>query len=355
LNELSRLIFIGARSLLIRAMIAPGTIRLAGTAMIRRQFIGLIAGAAAWPLAAPAQQKAMPVVGYLHFEKPGSPLQEAFLQGLQATGYVAGRNVAIEYRWAVGQYDRSQAMAADLVGRKVDVIAAFGPPLARAAKDATSTIPIVFEVGNDAVEAGLVASLNRPGGNVTGLNILFTELTPKLLELIAEILPEARIVGLLVNPDSPTAAPTIGKAEQAARAKGIRLVIVKAGTESGIDAAFAALIALQAEALVVGADPFLGNQRLQLIAQAARAGIPAIYFSSGFTAAGGLISYGASLPAVYRRMGEYTGKILKGEKPANLPVEQPTKFDLSINLGTARTLGLNIPPSLLARADEVIE
>jgi ABC-type uncharacterized transport system substrate-binding protein len=323
--------------------------------MRRREFIGLIAGAGAWPLAARAQQKLMPVIGYLHFDKPGSPLQESFLEGLKSTGYIAGQNVVIEYRWAEGRYDRSQAMAADLVDRKVDVIAAFGPPLARAAKDATSTIPVVFEVGNDAVEAGLVASIARPGGNVTGLNVLFTELTPKLLELICEIVPEVRIVGVLVNPNSPTAAPTIGKAEQAARAKGVQLVIVKASTESEIDAAFATLIASHAQAFIVGADPFLGSQRLRLVAQAAQHKLPGIYFSSGFTSEGGLVSYGADLGAVYRRTGEYVGKILKGEKPANLPVEQPTKFDLSINLKTAKSQGLNIPPSLLSRADEIIE
>ena len=324
--------------------------------MKRREFIGLIAGAGAWPLSARVQQqKAMPVIGYLHFGKPGSPLQDAFLQGLKDIGYVAGQNVSIEYRWAEGQYDRSQAMAADLVGRKVDVIAAFGPPLARAAKDATSTIPIVFEVGNDAVEAGLVTSLARPGGNATGLSVLFTQLTPKLLELISEIVPEVRIVGLLVNPNSPTAEPTIRDAQEAARAKRVQLAILKASTESEIVAAFSALIDLRADAVIVGADPFLGNQRQQIIALAAQRKIPAIYFSDGFTALGGLISYGASLPAVYRRMGAYAGKILKGEKPANLPVEQPTKFDLSINLKTARSLGLNVPASLLGHADEVIE
>jgi putative ABC transport system substrate-binding protein len=220
-------------------------------------------------------------------------------------------------------------MAADLVGRKVDVIAAFGPPLARAAKDATSTIPIVFEVGNDAVEAGLVNSLARPGGNATGLSVLFTQLTPKLLELISEIVPEVRIVGLLVNPNSPTAEPTIRDAQEAARAKGVQLAILKASTESEIEAAFSALIDLRADAVIVGADPFLGNQRLQIVAQAAQRKIPAIYFSDGFTALGGLISYGASLAAVYRRMGVYAGKILKGEKPANLPVEQPTKLTIT--------------------------
>jgi putative ABC transport system substrate-binding protein len=323
--------------------------------MRRRELIGLIAGAAALPITARAQKRAMPVIGYLHFAEPGSPMQEAFLQGLKDTGYLAGQNVAIQYEWAEGQYDRSKAMAADLVDHKVDVIVAFGPPLARAAKEATSTIPIVFEVGSDAVEAGLVTSLAHPGGNATGLNVLFTQLTPKLLELISEIVPQVRIVGLLVNPDSPTAQPTIRDAQEAARAKGVELPILKARTAGEIDAAFAALIDLRADAVIVGADPFLGNQRLQIIAQAAHSKIPAIYFSDGFTASGGLISYGANLSAVYRRMGVYAGKILKGEKPADLPVEQPTEFNLSINLQTAKTLGLNVPPSLLSRADEVIE
>jgi putative tryptophan/tyrosine transport system substrate-binding protein len=246
--------------------------------MRRREFIGLIGGAAVWPLAARAQRKPMPVIGYLHFAKPGSALQDAFLEGLKETGYVPGQNVAVEYRWAEGQYDRSQALAADLVGRKVNVIAAFGPPLARAAKDATSTIPIVFEVGNDAVEAGLVTSLAHPGGNATGMSVLFTQLTPKLLELISELVPQVGIVGLLVNPNSPTAEPTIRDAQEAARAKGVKLSVLKASTESEIDAAFAALIELRADAVIVGADPFFGNQRLQIIAQAARSKIPAVFF-----------------------------------------------------------------------------
>jgi len=322
--------------------------------MRRREFICLVV--AGWlPFAALAQRKSLPVIGYLHFDKPGGRFQKAFLEGLKDTGYVEGQNVTVEYRWAEGRYDRSQVMAADLVARKVDVIVAVGPPLARAAKDATSTIPIVFEVGNDPVEAGLVISLARPGGNVTGVSVLFTQLTPKLLEIVSEIVPQVTIVGLLVNPNSPTAEPTVRDAQEAARAKGVQLAVLRASTESEIDAAFANLIDLRADAVIIGADPFLGNQRLQLIAQAAHHKVPAIYFSDGFTTSGGLISYGTNLPAVYRRMGVYAGKILKGEKPANLPVEQPTKFDLSINLKTARTLGLNVPPSLLARADEVIE
>ena len=323
--------------------------------MRRREFIGLIVGAGGLPLAALAQQKSPPVIGWLHFGQPGGPFLEPFLEGLKDTGYVVGQNVAVEYRWAEGRYDRSQAMAADLVSRKVDVIVAVGPPLARAAKDATSTIPIVFEVGNDAVEAGLVKSLAHPGGNATGLNVLFTQLTPKLLELISELVPNAKIVGLLVNPNSPTAEPTIRIAEEAARARDIQLHVLKARTENEIESAFVTLVGLRGDALVVGPDPFLGNQRLQLVARAADHKLPTIYFSDGFTSVGGLISYGPSLPAIYRRMGVYAGKILKGEKPENLPVEQPTKFDLLINSKTAKALGLTVPPSLLSRADEVIE
>lgn len=326
-----------------------------GLPMKRREFIGVVAGIAVSPFAVRAQQKALQVVGYLHSGNANSPNRDAFLEGLKETGYLVGQNVAIEYRWAEGQYDQSQALAADLVGRKVDVIAAFGPPLARAAKDATSIIPIVFEVGYDAVEAGLVSSLARPGGNATGMNVLFTQLTPKLLELITEILPEVRTVGLLINPNSPTAEPTVRNAQEAARVRGVQLAIVKAGTPSEIDAAFATFIDLHVDAVIVGPDPFLGSQRLQLISQAETSKIPAIYYSSGFTDLGGLMSYGASFPAVFRQMGVYAGRILKGEKPADLPVEQPTKFDLSINLKTARALGLTVPPSLLNRADEVIE
>jgi putative ABC transport system substrate-binding protein len=325
----------------------------------RREFILGVGGAASsvvWPWTARAQQKPSPVIGYLHFAGPSYvPAPASFLRGLEEAGYVEGRNVTLEYRWAEGRYDRSSALAAELVGRNVDLIAAFGPPLARAAKDATKTIPIVFEVGNDAVEAGLVDSLARPGGNITGLNILFTQLTPKLLELMSELLPQAKVVALLVNPNSPTAAPMIRDTGEAARAKGIELPLLKASTESEIDAAFAVLGDLRADAVIVGADPFFGTRSTQLIGQAARTKIPAIYFSDGFIVKGGLISYGASLADVYRRMGVYAGRILKGEKPADLPVEQPTKFDLSINLKTAHALGIPVPPSLLLRADEVIE
>jgi putative ABC transport system substrate-binding protein len=298
----------------------------------------------------------MPVIGYLHFAKPEyTPNAAEFLQGLGERGFVEGRNVALEYRWAEGQYDRLPAMAAELVARKVDLIAAFGPPPARAAKNATSTIPIVFEVGNDAVEAGLVESLARPGGNATGLSILFTQLTPKRLELLCELSPGARTIGLLVNPKSPTAAPSIKGAEEAAAAKGVRLLTLNASTENEIDAAFAALATAKADGLIIAADPFFDTRRGQLVAPAAQFRVPTIYFEREFAAVGGLISYGSSLPAVYRQMGIYAAKILKGEKPSELPVEQPTKFELIINLKTAKAMGLTVPAKLMFTADEVIE
>jgi putative ABC transport system substrate-binding protein len=246
-------------------------------------------------------------------------------------------------------------MAADLVDRKVDLIAAFGPPLARAAKNATSTIPIVFEVGNDAVAAGLVASLARPGGNATGLSILFTQLTPKRLELLCELIVQPRTIALLVNPNSPTAEPSIREAQEAARAKGLQLSILNASNEGGVDAAFTALESSKADGLIIAADPFFDTRRAQIIAPAARYKIPTIYFSRESVDAGGLISYGSSLTAVYRQMGVYAGRILKGEKPADLPVEQPTKFEMVINLKTARALGLEVPARLQFTADEVIE
>jgi putative ABC transport system substrate-binding protein len=325
--------------------------------MKRREFVTLLGGAAASvPLGARAQQRAMPVIGYLHFAKPGyTPGSAAFLQGLRETGYIEGQNVAIEYRWAEGQYDRLPSMAADLVGRKVDVIAAFGPPAARAAKNATSAIPIVFEVGNDAVEAGLVASLARPGGNATGLSILFTQLTPKRLELLCEMIPQARTIALLVNPKSPTAEPSIRGAQEAAHEKGVQLSILNASTESEIDGAFAAFVEAKADGLIVAADPFFDTRREQLVAPAARYKVPTIYFEREFSIVGGLISYGSSLPAAYRQMGIYAGRILKGENPANLPVEQPTKFEMIVNLKAAKALGLAVPSTLLAAADEVIE
>ena len=327
--------------------------------MRRRNFIALLGGAAvAAPVGARAQQNAMPVIGFLGAGSPDSdvPAVSAFRQGLSETGYVEGQNLAIEYRWAEGSYDRLLALAADLVGRKVDlIVAAGGPTPALAAKNATSTIPVVFTGVNDAVESGLVASLARPGGNLTGFSLGVGELTPKRLDLLSELVPEAKVIALLVNPNNTGAERTMRSMEEAARAKGVQLPILKASTESEIDAAFATLIQMQAGALVVNGDPFIDGRREQILALAARHAVPAIYPLREFAVAGGLISYGTSRTAVHRQVGTYAGKILKGTKPADLPVQQPTRFELVINLKTAKALGLTVPQSLLARADEVIE
>ena len=291
--------------------------------MRRRHFIIRLAGAmAAWPLAARAQQKAMPVVSFLNSASPGSfeSYVAAFHQGLSETGYVEGQNVAIEYRWAEGRYDRLPALAADLVGRKVDLIAASGGiQSAQAAKSATSTIPIVFTGGDDPVAAGLVASLNRPGGNLTGTSRFNTELMPKLLDLLSDLVPQARLIALLVNPNNPNADPIIRDVQEAAGAKGVQLPILKAGSESEIDAAFATLVQLHAGALVVGSDALFNSRRDQIVALASRHAVPAIYALREFISTGGLISYGPSLTAAYRQAGIYVGKILNGAKPADLP------------------------------------
>ena len=263
--------------------------------------------------------------------------------------------MAIEYRWAEGNYDRLPALAADLVGRNVDVIAAAGGPSAEAAKAATATIPIVFNGGIDPVATGLVASLARPGGNLTGFNFLFVEMHPKRLELLCDLVPQARVIALLVNPNFSGAERTMRDLVEAARVKTVQLHILKAGSESEIDDAFSSLVQLQAGALIVGSDPFFFSRREQLVALASRHALPAIYFDREFAEAGGLISYGASIQVASRQVGIYAGKILKGAKPADLPVQQPTTFELVINLKTARALGLTVPQSLLARADEVIE
>jgi putative ABC transport system substrate-binding protein len=328
--------------------------------MKRRDLIIALGGALAWPLAARAQQKAMPVVGFLSTGNAspglGAPLVAAFRQGLSETGYVEGQNVAIEYRWAEGHYDRLPALAADLVGRKVDVIVSTGgTPGALAAKNATSTIPIVVRAGADPVGAGLVASLARPGGNLTGVSMLIDELTPKRLELLSELVPQAKVIALLVNPKNPATEHVMRDVQEAARVKGLRLPILKANSESEIDAAFATLVQLQAGALVVAADPFLSSRREQLVALATRYAVPAIYAWREFAEAGGLISYGSSLTTAFRQLGNYAGKILKGAKPADLPVQQSTRFELVINLKTAKARGLTIPQSLLLRADEVIQ
>jgi putative ABC transport system substrate-binding protein len=327
--------------------------------MKRREFIALLGGAAgAWPLTAPAQQPAVPMIGYLSGGAPGpfAPFVAAFRQGLRDTGYVESQNVTIEYRWAEGQYERLPALATELVRRKVDLIAASGGDLAaRSAKDATSTIPIVFTSGDDPVATGLVASLARPGGNLTGAALLVVELHAKRLELMSELVPQAKVIGLLVNPSSPQTERVMRAMQAAARAKGIHLYVATAGTESEIDTAVFSLVQQQAGALVVQADPFFVSRREQLAALAARHAVPTIYEGRQFAAAGGLMSYGTSFTAVYRQIGVYAGKILKGEKPADLPVVQPTKFELVINLKTAKALGLDVPVQLQQRADEVIE
>jgi ABC-type uncharacterized transport system substrate-binding protein len=326
--------------------------------MRRREFSTLLGGAATastvWPFAADAQQKPTPMIGYLGSATPGrgAPYVAALRQGLSETGYVQGQNLEIEARWAEGRLDRLPALAADLVGRKVDVIIAVGDPPAHAAKNATSSIPIVFIAGDDPVRQGLVASLARPGGNLTGVSLLTLELHAKRLELLSELVPQAKVIALLVNPNI---APTERVMPEAARAKGVQLHILKASTESEIDAAFASLVQRQAGALVVNPDSFFFIRREQIVALASYLSVPAIYDLREFVTTGGLISYGPSLMAVFRQIGIYAGTILKGAKPADLPVLQPTTFELVINLKTAKALGLTIPPSILSRADEVIE
>jgi putative ABC transport system substrate-binding protein len=324
----------------------------------RREFIRLLGGAAtAWPLAARAQQAAMPVIGFLHGASPEgyAPMVTALRQGLKEAGYVEGHNVAIEYRWAEGHYDRLPALAAELVRRQVAGIVTGGTPPAFAAKAATSTIPIVINVGIDPVQFGLVASLNRPGGNLTGLALLTVELAAKRLELLHELLSTATVVAVLVNPTTPLTEPETRGVRDAARSLGLQLHVLNASTESEIDTAFRALVELRAGALVVSVDPFLNNQRAQLVALAARHAVPAIYGVREFATAGGLMSYGNDLADAYRQSGIYAAKILKGAKPADLPVQQVVRVEFVINLNTAKTLGLTFPITMLGRADEVIE
>jgi len=323
----------------------------------RREFIFLLSGALTATRALRAQQKAMPVIGYLDGTSPGpgAPLVAAFRQGLSEGGYVEGQSVVIEYRWAEGRYDRLPALAADLVGHKVDVIATGSVAGIQAAKSATSTIPVVFFGGGDLVALGLVAGLARPGGNLTGFTMMSLELNPKRLELLSELVPQAKVIALLVNPKNPQTEGVVRDVQDASRAKGVQLQILRAGTESEIDDAFAALVQLHAGALVVMGDAFFFSWREQLVALAARHAVPAIYDVHEYAAAGGLISYGPSLTGLWRQVGIYAGKILKGAKPADLPVQQPTSFELVVNLKTAKALGLTVPPSILARADEVIE
>jgi len=325
--------------------------------MRRREFISLLGGAAAaWPLVVRAQQPAIPVIGYLDLQPPAHVGIDPFRRGLSESGYVEGRNVAIEYRWADGKYDRLPALATDLVRSQVAVIAACAtsaPGLA--AKAATSTIPIVFQTGGDPVQDGLVASMNRPGGNVTGVSRLAVTIAPKRLELMRELSPKATVIGLLVNPTNPRSELVVQQIEEAARALGLRLHVLKVSTEGELDSVFASLVQLGVGALLVAQEPSYFRWREQIIALAARHAIPATYGQREYPTAGGLMSYDASVADSFRQVGLYVGRILNGEKPADMPVQQPTKFELVINLKTAKALGLDVPPTLLARADEVIE
>ena len=331
--------------------------------MNRREFITLIGGAAAapsmfWPRLASAEQATMPVIGFLSSRSPAesSHLVAAFRAGLQAGGYVEGQNVAIEYRWAEGQYDRLPALAVDLVRRGVAVLATTGgEPSALAAKAATSTIPIVFTVGGDPVKIGLVASLNRPGGNATGVSLLTTVPEAKRLGLLYELVPNAALIGVLINPNYQGAEAQSREVQDAARAIDRRIEIATAGNDRQLEAAFGTLVQQHADALLVGADPFFGTRRDRIIALAAQFKLPAMYQFRDYPVAGGLMSYGISITDGYRQVGVYTGQVLKGAKPADLPIHQSIKFEFIINLKSAKALGLQIPDKLIALADEVIE
>ena len=326
--------------------------------MRRREFIAYIGGAAAWPLAARAQQPGMPVVGFLNpgLPEPSSFLVVAFREGLEKEGYVEGQNVTVEYRWASGHYNELQTLASDLVRRHAVAIAATGGSIsAQAAKAATATIPIVFNVGEDPIKLGLVASFNRPGGNITGVNTLSPALESKRLGLLRELVPQAAIVAVLLNPSNPDADLQRRDIQAAASAIGQDLRTFDVGNESDIETAFAALVRQRADALLVGSDVFLTNRREQIVALAARYAVPTIYSFRSFAESGGLMSYSTNLVEVYRQVGFYVGRILKGEKPANLPIVQPTKFELVINLKTAKAMNIKISDNLLSLADEVIE
>jgi putative ABC transport system substrate-binding protein len=327
--------------------------------MQRRTFITLLGGAAAtWPLAARAQQPGLPVIGFVNVGPSGgyAGILSAFLKGLGETGFVEGRNVAIEYHWAENQPDRLPAMMADLVQRKVAVIAATSTPAALAAKAATPTIPIVFETGTDPVQLGLVASLNRPGGNVTGATFLAQEVVPKLPELLHELLPTARIIALLINPADPAIAEAnTSRALAAAHTLGLELHVLNASSERQFGGVFAKLIELRASGLVIGPDTLFTGHSEQLAALAVQYGVPTVFTGREFTAAGGLMSYGSRITDSYRLAGVYTGRILKGDKPADLPVQQTTKVELFINLKTAKALGITVPLPLSGRADEIFE
>jgi ABC-type uncharacterized transport system substrate-binding protein len=327
--------------------------------MRRREFITLLGGgAAAWPLAARAQQPAMPVIGFLSSETSGvyAPMADAFRRGLSEAGYVEGRNVVIEHRWAEGRNDRLPVLAADLVRREVALIIAAGTAAALAVKAATTTIPIVFSIATDPVAEGLVASLNRPDGNATGVTYLGTELVQKQVEKLRDMVPTARVMAILLNPSNPVIAePATKDAHAAARTLGLQIHVIHASTERDVDTAFASLVQLGAGALVVSPDPFFISRGDQIAALAIRHAIPAIFLFRGLPASGLLMSYGPSITDGYRRVGIYAARILKGERPSNLPVQQSTKFDLVINLTTAKVLGLDVPTHLQQLADEVIE
>jgi putative ABC transport system substrate-binding protein len=321
----------------------------------RREFIAGLGSAAAWSAIAQGQQPKMPVIGFLYSRSPDQQVVAAFREGLKEAGYIEGQNVVIEYRFAENQYDRLPALAADLVRHQVAVIAVNGPAV-RAAKQATATVPIVFSAGFDPVETGLVASLNRPGGNITGVTILDVELGPKRLELLYELVPATSTVAALVNPSDPTRAETTAKLFQAAaRTLGLQLHILHASTDAELDTVFASLTQLRAGGLVIGGEDFFNSRVKQVAALSIRYAVPTIYQLPEFTAAGGLASYGGNVPDAVRLAGRYTGRILKGENPADLPVQQVTKIDLILNLKTAKALGLTVPQSILLRADEVIE
>jgi putative ABC transport system substrate-binding protein len=325
----------------------------------RRELISLLGGATmAWPLAARAQQGAMPVIGYLHGGVPGPfmHLVEVFRRGLQESGYIEGQDVGIEYRWANGQYDQLPELATDLVKRQVAVIATGGGSAsALAAKRATAAIPIIFSVGDDPVTLGLVASLSHPGGNATGVNVFIGALDSKKLGLLRDMVPKAAVIGVLENPESPSIQDRLTAIQEAARSVGQPIQIVYASTEQTVETAFANLAELRVRALVVGADPFFNSSRDQIVTLAARHAIPAIYETRDYVAAGGLMSYGTSLAEGYHQVGIYTGRVLKGDRPANLPVMQLSKFELVINIKTANALGLTVPNSMQLLADEVIE
>ena len=327
--------------------------------MKRREFITLIGGAvAAWPVAARAQQAAMPVIGFLNTlgQNDAPNLSAAFRRGLGETGYVEARNAAIEYRFAENQHDRLPALAADLVGRKVNVIAATGGGVSvLAAMAATKTIPIVFTSGGDPVHEGYVASLNRPGGNVTGVSFFTNLIAGKGLGLLHELVPNAVVIALLANPKLPETARMVSDAQEAARTLSLQLLVLNASTSREINTAFAALRQRRADALLVGSDPFLSSRRQQIVALAARDAIPDVYLNREFVEEGGLMSYGNDAADGYRRAGLYVGRILNGEKPADLPIDQAIKFEFVINLNTAKTLGIEVPPGFSARADEIIE